>query len=157
MQIYGTCPSSIVKGGGGGVMEGDILWNTVIFIWVTWPYLCFLCIQAQCSSSRSEVTPVSICSLLYYRLDTGTTGPLPSRPPFFGCEANLFLRPHVKLDVKMISDFCKSKNKALFSIPRLLQCVVTVILFLLLVITTSNYIPNKETVMSGVEKIQDTR
>ena len=52
-----TCPSGIVWGGGRG-MEGDILWNTVI-----WPYWCFLYIHAQCSSLRSEVTPVSICSL----------------------------------------------------------------------------------------------
>ena len=92
---------------------------------------------------------------LYYRLDTCITGPLPSFSHFFGWEANLFLVPQKEqLKFKMASNFCKGKNKGLFSIMRVLQCVAAVILLLLLVIITFNHITNKETVMSIMEKIK---
>ena len=57
----------------------------------------------------------------------------------------------------MLSDFYKLTNKDHINIPKLLQCVVGVILFLLLVIMTFNYIPNKEIVMKTMEKIQHIR
>ena len=57
----------------------------------------------------------------------------------------------------MLSDFYKLTNKDHINIPKLLQCVVGVILFLLLVIMTFNYNPKKEIVMKTMEKIQHIR
>ena len=74
--------------------------------------------------------------------------------PFFRLRSKSFLAPTEQLKFKMASNFCKGKNKGLFSIMRVLQCVAAVILLLLLVIITFNHITNKETVMSIMEKIK---